>query len=354
VKSARAGTRELGRGGARRSAVFAALGAGLAAALVAGVTVGAVRVPVAEVLRMAARALGLHGVAQPDATHVTIIAALRLPRVLAAAMVGGSLAVAGVVMQGLFRNPMASPEILGISAGGSLGAVAAITTGLASASALALPAATAAGALLAAALIYGIAGIRGGTSLLFIVIAGMAISSLFNGLVSGMLLFSKQYEVSAYLFWTMGDFEGRTWQHLALAAPVLLPGVAALSLFSRELNLFTLGEEGARSLGMNVEAVKRLLLVLSALVTGAAISVSGPVGFVGLLVPHLLRLLVGPDHRVLVPASALGGALFLLCCDLVGRTVAPPMQIRVGIITAVVGSPYLLWLVVRSQRRGGA
>jgi iron complex transport system permease protein len=339
---------------ARRAVVFTALGAGLAAALLAGVSIGAVRVPIAEVLRMAARALGFAGLPQPDATHLIIIATLRLPRVLAAALVGGSLAVAGVAMQGLFRNPMASPEILGISAGGSLGAVAAITTGLASASVLVLPAATALGALLAAALIYGIASTRGGTSLLFIVITGMAVSSLFNGLVSGMLLFSKQYELSAYLFWTMGDFEGRGWQHLALAAPVLVPGVAALALFSRELNLFTLGEEGARALGMGVETVKRLLLALAALVTGAAISVAGPVGFVGLLVPHLLRLLVGPDHRVLVPASALGGAVFLLGCDLLGRSVAPPFQIRVGIITAVLGSPYLLWLVVRAQRRGGA
>lgn len=339
----------------RRSAVFAVLGVGLAAAIVAGVSVGAVSVPVVEVLRMAARALGFRGAPAPEAMHATIIGALRLPRVLSAALVGSSLAVAGVAMQGLFRNPMASPEILGISAGGSLGAVAVITSGLASASLLVLPAATMVGALLAAALIYLIASARGGgTSLLFIVIAGMAVSSLFNGLVSGMLLFSKQYEVNVYLFWTMGDFEGRGWQHLALAAPVLVPGIVALAMFSRDLNLFTLGEEGARSLGMNVETVKRLLLALSALVTGAAISVSGPVGFVGLLVPHLLRLLVGPDHRVLVPASALGGAVFLLLCDLAGRAIAPPFQIRVGIITAVLGSPYLLWLVVRSQRRGSA
>jgi iron complex transport system permease protein len=344
----------LSGGAGRRAAVFAALCAGFAAALIAGVSVGAVRVPVAEILRMAVRALGFRGVAPAEGMNVTIITVLRLPRVLAAALVGASLAVAGVAMQGLFRNPMASPEILGISAGGSLGAVAAITTGLASASVLVLPAATMAGALAAAALIYAIASVRGGTSLLFVVIAGMAVSSLFNGLVSGMLLFSKQYEVNAYLFWTMGDFEGRSWQHLALAAPVLVPGIAALTLFSRELNLFTLGEEGARSLGMSVETVKRLLLALAALVTGAAISVSGPVGFVGLLVPHLLRLLIGPDHRVLVPASALGGAVFLLLCDLVGRSVAPPFQIRVGIITAVLGSPYLLWLVVRSQRRGRA
>jgi iron complex transport system permease protein len=169
-----------------------------------------------------------------------------------------------------------------------------------------------------------------------------------------MLMFSKQYEVSVYLFWTMGDLAGTSWRSIAIGAPVLVPGVVALSLFARDLNLFSLGEEGARSLGMNTEAVKRILLALAAIVTGAAISLSGPIGFIGLLVPHLLRLVVGPDHRGLLPAAALGGALFLILCDLAGRVVVPPFEIRVGVITAVLGSPYLLWLIVRSQARGRA
>jgi len=273
---------------------------------------------------------------------------------VAAMLVGCSLAVCGVVMQGLFRNPMASPEILGVSAGGSLGAVIAITAGLAGTSQLLLPVFTMAGALVSTTLIYFLSSSRGTTSLFFIVIAGMAISALCGGVSSGLLLFARQYEVSQYVFWTMGGLDGRTWQHVLFSAPVLLPGVFMLSLFSRELNLFSLGEEGAHSLGVSVEAVKRLLLAVSAIVTGIAISVSGPVGFIGLLVPHLLRMLIGPDHRRLIPASALGGGLFLIACDLIGRSIAPPFEIRVGIITAVIGSPYLLSLVLRTQRRAAS
>jgi iron complex transport system permease protein len=215
-----------------------------------------------------------------------------------------------------------------------------------------MPVLTIAGALLSASLIYLLSSSRGATSLLFIVIAGMAISSLFNGITSALLLFSKEYEVSQYIFWTMGGLDGRTWQHLLFAAPVLVPGMVVLSLFSRELNLFTLGEEGALALGLGVEGTKRLLLACAAIVTGVAIAVSGPIGFVGLLIPHLFRFLVGADHRALIPASALGGALFLVLCDLIGRTVMPPFEIRVGIITAILGSPYLLSLIVRTQRRG--
>ena len=319
--------------------------------MVLAVGVGAVPVPPISVLSMAARALGLHIFAAPDATTAIIVSQLRLPRVVAAVLVGCSLAVCGVVMQGLFRNPMASPEILGVSAGGSLGAVVAITSGLAAVSQLLMPVLTIAGALLATTLIYLLSSSRGTTSLLFIIIAGMAISALCGGLTSGLLLFARQYEVSQYVFWTMGGLDGRTWQHVLFSAPVLLPGVLALIFFSRELNLFSLGEEGAHSLGVHVERVKRVLLALSAVITGVAISVSGPIGFVGLLVPHLLRMLVGPDHRRLIPASALGGGLFLVVCDLVGRSIAPPFEIRVGIITAVIGSPYLLSLLLRTQRR---
>jgi iron complex transport system permease protein len=330
---------------------FAALSVLLAVVLLLAVSIGAVAIPPLSVLSMAARALGVHSFAVPDATTQVIITQLRLPRVMAAALVGCSLAVCGVVMQGLFRNPMASPEILGVSAGGSLGAVIAITAGLVGESQLLLPLFTIAGALVCTTLIYLLSSSRGTTSLLFIIIAGMAISALCGGITSGLLLFARQYEVTQYVFWTMGGLDGRTWQHVLLSAPVLLPGVLALALFSRELNIFSLGEEGAHSLGVHVESVKRLLLALSAIVTGVAISVSGPVGFVGLLVPHLLRMLVGPDHRKLIPASALGGGLFLVVCDLVGRIIAPPFEIRVGIITAVIGSPYLLSLVLRTQRR---
>jgi iron complex transport system permease protein len=330
---------------------FTALAILLFTAVVLGISIGAVRVSPSSLLRLLLVRLGVHSLPMPGERDITILLLLRLPRVVAAMLVGSSLAVCGVVMQGLFRNPMASPEILGLSAGGSLGAVIAITAGLATGSLLAIPALTTCGALLAAACIYLLSSSRGTTSLLFIVIAGMAISSLFSGLTSALLLFSREYEVSQFIFWTMGGLDGRSWQHILFSAPVLVPGMIVLSLFSRELNLFTLGEEEALSLGMRVESTKRLLLGIAAVVTGVAIAVSGPIGFVGLLIPHLLRFLVGPDHRSLLPASALGGALFLVLCDLLGRALLPPFEIRVGIITAIIGSPYLLSLIIRIQRR---
>jgi iron complex transport system permease protein len=335
----------------RNSLVFVLLSILLFLALLFAAGIGAVRVAPISFFKLLLHEIGFRAVQLPDARDVTIILFLRLPRVIAAMLVGAALAVCGTVMQGLFRNPMASPEILGVSAGASLGAVIGISTGLASMSLAIMPALTMVGALVCAALIYLISSSRGTTSLLAIVIAGMAISSLCNGLTSALLLFSKEYEVSQYIFWTMGGLDGRSWQHLLYAAPVLVPGMVVLSFSARELNLFSLGEEGARSLGMRVERSKRSLLALSAVVTGVAISVSGPIGFVGLLVPHLFRFIVGADHRALIPASALGGALFLVLCDLVGRALLPPFEIRVGIITAILGSPYLLALIIRMQRR---
>jgi iron complex transport system permease protein len=332
--------------------LFVLLAVLLIAAVVSGVAFGAVRVAPLSIIQLLLHEIGFHSIPLPEARDVTIILHLRLPRVLAALLVGSSLAVCGVVMQGLFRNPMASPEILGVSAGGSLGAVIAITSGFARLAGLALPLFTVTGALAASAVIYLISSARGATSLLFIVIAGMAVSSLLNGVSSALLLFAKEHEVSQYFFWTMGGLEGRSWQHILYAAPLLIPVLFALSLYSRELNLFTLGEEGALALGMHVESTKRILLALAAVATGVAISVGGPIGFIGLLVPHFFRLLSGPDHRSLIPASALGGALFLVLCDLAGRAIAPPYEIRVGIITAILGSPYLLSLVIRTQRGG--
>ncbi|MBN1836636.1 MAG: iron ABC transporter permease [Spirochaetales bacterium] len=340
----------------RRKTAAAIVLIGLALALVGAallaVQLGAVRVGPLSLVRLLAGALGLGTGRLPAAEETAILLYIRLPRVTAAMLVGAALSLGGVVMQGLFRNPMASPDILGVSTGGSLGAVVAISTGLFALNVLFLPLLAVLGALVAASLIYLISRYRGRTSLLFVVLAGLAVSSLFNGLVSAILMFARQYEVSQFIFWTMGGLDGRTWRQVTLPLPVLLPGMAFLFFFARDLNLFALGEEGAHSLGMQVERTKRLLLAVTAVVTGVAISISGPVGFVGLLVPHLFRMLVGPDHRILLPVSALGGALFLVLSDLVGRVLAPPFEIRVGIITAVLGSPYFLYLIVRYQRRG--
>ncbi len=324
----------------------------LVAAFILAVNTGAVPVSPWALFQLLFNKIGFKSIALPSQQDLTIILYIRLPRVVAALLVGASLSVCGVAMQGLFRNPMASPDILGITAGSSLGAVIAINLGLYALNIYFLPLLTIGGALLSSGLIYIIASYRGRTALLFVVLAGLAISSLFNGLISAVLLFSRRYEVSQFIFWTMGGFDGRMWKHITLPLPFLAPAIVLLFFFTRELNLLSLGEEQAHSLGLAVERNKRLILGTSAVVTGMAISIGGPVGFVGLLMPHLFRLLVGPDHRILMPAAALGGSLLLILADLIGRIIAPPFEIRVGIITALLGSPYFLYLILHYQRKG--
>lgn len=333
----------------REAALWVTLPFALGLLVVLSTGLGTVRIPPREVLGTLLGALGL-----PLGTGGTaeyIVLQIRLPRTLVTALVGSSLAVAGAALQGLFRNPMASPDILGISAGGSLGAVAAIYTSLTTAGLVFLPLMTVAGSLTAAAAIYGLSTYRGRTSLLFIILSGMAISSLLSGAISLVLLFSNQYEISQFLFWTMGGLENRRWEHVLVSAPILLAGQAFMFLFANDLNLFLFGENSAHSLGIPVETRKKLILIAAAILTGVSVSVSGTIGFIGLLIPHLLRLVLGPDHRRLLPASALTGACFLLGCDTLGRIIAPPYEIRVGIITALAGAPYFLYLIMRSQRR---
>jgi iron complex transport system permease protein len=336
----------------KKTLVVVILALGLLAACIAAVGVGAVPVPPLSVMRVFLHGAGIQAGPAPTPQETAIVLHIRLPRVLAAVIVGSTLAVCGAAMQGVFRNPLASPDVLGISAGASLGAVAAVSSGLFAAGMLFLPLLAVVGALAAAALIYAISSHRGRASLLFVVLAGLAVSSLLNGLVSAVLLFSNTYEVSQFIFWTMGGLEGRMWRHIALPLPFLAVAMTVLFLHLRELNLFALGEESAYSLGMHVERTKRVLMAATAVATAMAVSVGGPVGFVGLLVPHLFRMLLGPDHRTLLPTAALGGALFLVLCDLLGRVLLPPFEIRVGIVTALIGSPYFLFLVIRSQRKG--
>jgi iron complex transport system permease protein len=232
-------------GGARRTAVLVALVLVLLVACLAGVGAGATRVSPSAILRVLLQTAGVRRIEAPSPVQRNIILYVRLPRVVAALLVGAALAMGGTAMQGLFRNPMASPDILGVSTGASFGAVLAINTGLFALNVYFLPLAALAGALLSAALIYAISSHRGRTSLLFVVLAGLAISSLFNGLISAILLFSQQFEVSQFIFWTMGGLEGRMWRHITLPLPLLAPGMALLFFFSRELNLFALGEDHA-------------------------------------------------------------------------------------------------------------
>lgn len=278
---------------------------------------------------------------------------IRLPRVLVALLSGAALACAGAVMQGLFSNPLADPGIIGVSSGASLGAVIAISMGLTTVSMYYMPFFALAGALVAVTLSAFLAYDKGQLYSGSLLLAGVAVSIFLSALTNGLMLLMNEYKLREFLFWIVGGLDYRRWEHVTLAFLPIIIGIIVLALLARHLNTLSLGDEEARSLGMNVLLYRALFLFLGSFITAFSVCISGMIGFVGLVIPHITRLLLGPDHRILVPASALLGALFLLLCDTIGRLISPPIEVRVGIVTALVGAPYFLYLIRRMRRKGG-
>jgi iron complex transport system permease protein len=291
------------------------------------------------------------------ASHRAIVMSIRLPRILLGAVVGFALASAGTVMQGFFRNPMADPSIVGVSSGAATGAVLAIVAPFALPAGVGLQTAAFVGALVTAFLVYLIATDGGRTPVATLLLAGVAVQTFLGAVISFMLLHSGE-SMRQVVYWLMGHLDNASWSDFFVTAPVLgvelpllplgiLAGFAVLLAYARDLNVLLLGEEDANSLGIEVERTKRLLLAVASLVTGAAVAVSGVIGFVGLVVPHVMRLVVGPDHRILLPTSALAGAAFLVLADTVARSGA--QELPVGIVTAAVGAPFFLFLLRRRE-----
>ena len=276
---------------------------------------------------------------------------VRMPRTLVGALAGACLAICGAVMQGMFRNPLASPSILGVSSGASLGAVVALYLGLASISIWTLPLFASAGACLTLLLVYRIASQRGHIAMGTLLLAGIAIAALNTATTSFILSLSlNNWEVGRMIvYWTMGGLEGRTWDHVSLLAPVAIAGTALLLVFSRNLDALLLGEVHAASVGVDVIRTRRHLLIITAIMVGITISVCGGIGFIGLVVPHILRLILGPHHRYLLPASAFGGAICLLGADLLLRSIAPEKMIPLGVVTAMLGAPFFLFLLIKKR-----
>ncbi|HJJ47371.1 MAG TPA: iron chelate uptake ABC transporter family permease subunit [Methanocorpusculum sp.] len=276
-----------------------------------------------------------------DTVH-KIFLDIRLPRVLGACLVGLGLAAAGCAMQGLFRNPMADPYILGTSAGGSLGAACAI----AFLGGMFLPVFAFAGSLLSTILVYIISKRNGRMSVETVLLSGIAISLFLSALLS-FIMYLSGGSLQKIMFWTMGGLWNMSWSQVGTGLLVLI-GCAVLFFFSRDLNILTLGEEDAIHLGVNTERLKKLLLLVSAFITAVAVSISGCIGFVGLIIPHIMRSFTGPDHRILLPASMLSGALLLIWADTLARTL--PAEIPVGIITAFLGAPFFIYLLRRRTK----
>ncbi len=281
----------------------------------------------------------------------TIILALRLPRVALAAVVGVGLAGAGVVYQGIFRNPLADPYLIGTSAGAALGATVAIIRGAdGGLGALgAVPAAAFLGALTVSYGVYRLARRGSDVPVEDLLLAGIAVGAFLAAIIS-LLQLGGGESLQRVIYWVMGGFAGRGWAHIAMSAPYAAGGLMLAWLYGRDLNVLQVGEEGALQLGVDVPRVKRILLAGGALMAAAAVATSGLIGFVGLIVPHLMRLVVGPDHRVLLPAAALAGAIILILADLLARTAITPAELPVGVVTALLGAPFFLYLLLRGRR----
>jgi iron complex transport system permease protein len=274
----------------------------------------------------------------------------RLPRVLAAAIVGASLASAGVMFQALLRNPLATPFTLGVSAGASLGAMLAMTfAGVGTIATLTtVPVASFAGSMAAVLIVYALASARHrGFSTTVMLLAGVTMNAFFSALILFVQYFADMTQALQTLRWLMGDLDVAGYAPIVAALPLTIVAFAVFAYLPRALNLLSLGPDVAETRGLDVLRSQRLAFFSASLATGAAVSLGGPIGFVGIVVPHLVRLLVGADHRVVLPSSVLFGAAFLIGCDLVARTVLAPVELPVGIVTAVLGGPFFLWLLIR-------
>ncbi|MFC2038301.1 FecCD family ABC transporter permease [Chloroflexota bacterium] len=284
-------------------------------------------------------------------TSETIILDIRLPRVIMAGLVGAALSMAGATYQGLFRNPLADPYLIGVAQGASLGAVIGflLPFDLEGAGFSLIPILAFTGAIFSVIIVYSLARVGKSLPVTTLILAGVALGALWGSVVSYLILNSGE-KIHGIIFWMMGSFSLTQWSEVTTVLPYILVGVIVILLFSRSLNIMQLDEEQAQQLGINVERMKLILLGAATLITAAAVSFVGTIGFVGIIIPHAVRLIWGPDHRFLLPLSLLTGAIFLILADLGSRTVMAPTEIPIGIITAICGVPFFLYLLRRRKQ----
>jgi iron complex transport system permease protein len=320
-------------------------------------SIGSARVPVTQTYKLVLNGIplirNLVDISGINPNYKIIIQDVRLPRVFLAVLVGMALSASGVMYQGLFRNPMADPYIIGISSGASLAATIAIivgfSTGISGVSGVI--AAAFIGALTVSFIVFNMSRGRSGyTSVLTLILSGIAIGSLCSAGTSFLMMIGGE-NLHRVVFWIMGSLTTSQWIQVKIVGPVIIIGCIGLFLYTKDLNIITLGEKRAKQLGINAELMKNIIIVITSFVVAAAVSVSGIIGFIGLVVPHMMRIIVGPDNRVLLPVSALSGGIILLLADTLARTIMSPREIPVGIITALLGSPFFIYLLRKTRNR---
>ncbi|WP_018653804.1 FecCD family ABC transporter permease [Actinomadura flavalba] len=334
--------------------LLAGLSAGLVVMAVVAASLGQVNIPPAQVVGSILHRIGLDIGPVPEAAQGdNALWLVRFPRVALAIVTGAALGCAGAVMQGVFGNPLAEPGVIGVSSGAAVGAAAVIVFGLTFAGNWTIVLAAFVAGLLTTLLVYVVSRANGRTEVVTLLLTGIAVNAV-AGAALGLLMFASGNDgLRAITSWQLGSLAGATWPAVGAVAPCALAGVAAAFLCARRLDVLALGERAARQLGVDVERLRLVCVVVIALLTSAAVAFSGIIAFVGLVVPHLIRMAVGPGHRVLIPAATIGGALILVTADLVARTSIAYQELPLGVLTSLVGGPFFFWLLRRTRTRSG-
>ena len=344
---------EFGSWRMRAGPLMALLGLVLVGSVVLALGVGAVSISPSSVVGILSDHAGLDLGGSFTSTQDAVLWSIRLPRVVMGGIVGAGLAVAGAALQGIFRNPLADPQLIGVSAGAALGSALAILAVEAFLGSSAGPLGAFAGGLAAGATVYAIARHDGRTEVVTLILAGIAVAAIAGAGAGLIAVATNDHRLGSALFYSLGSLTVATWKLVWFTLPFVAVAVVALPWLARPLDLILLGEREAQHLGVDVERLRIAVLGLAALAVGATVAAAGVIGFVGLLVPHGVRLVAGPDHRVVLPASAIGGAALVVLADVVARTVAAPLEVPVGLLTAIVGGPFFLWLLRRTRREHG-
>jgi iron complex transport system permease protein len=324
----------------------------LLVSIVLAAGVGAVSVGPSEIIAIILHHLGIDINVAFTRQQDAVVWAIRVPRVLLATMVGASLAISGAVLQGIFRNPLADPSLIGVSSGAAFGAVTAIVIGSAPLGLMTTPAAAFIGGILTTLVVWSLSRRGGRTDTVTLILVGVALNSMIGAGMGMLNYIADDEQLRSVVFWSLGSLGGATWRANLAVVPLVALGLIVLPRKARDLNLLVLGEREARHLGVDVDRTRFLLIFVVALTTAAAVAFAGIIGFVGLIVPHLIRLVAGPDHRVLLPASALTGAALLVLTDLLARTIVSPAELPIGVVTSLLGAPFFLFLLLRTRWSG--
>lgn len=342
----------------RTTVVLTGLALSLLVATIFSLTIGAVSIPAGDVVLILLQKLGLFQGTAVDEMHTVVLSSIRIPRIVMTILIGGALGVSGAALQGLFRNPLVEPSLIGVSGGSAAAVVMLIVFGAPLTLYFSvwvynslLPIVAFVGGLAATFLVLRLSSEVGRTNVAVLILTGVSLNALAGAIIGLAIFYADENQLRTFTFWTLGDLGGATWQKLCFAAPFLIGSTGCLLFFARSLNALALGESEAYHIGVDVERTKKLVILFSALAVGVSVSLSGMIGFIGLVVPHVIRLSFQADNRLVLPASVLGGALLLVLADVIARTVVSPSELPIGVVTALIGAPFFMGLLLRAKKK---